>query len=188
MSKAAEAFIAKEFAKARQNARVSLNSLFAGHIKSGAVNNSRQVFPLVDDYIGHGRAAVNDCLSSLDVFHNSSRGRRWKDDLSIVERELDSYLQDGTDIVTKYCGNAEIFAHAIEPYLLEQGEDLNHSIAERRSGWKGSRGKGWHERHPVLYGLAIMLVSVVVSTSIGAIKDQYFAKPAPKAEQAKTSP
>ena len=165
------------FDEAFNDARVEMAKLQAQLARTGAQRNSRSVFPMSDVYLDHMSAALAKCLQGVDKRY-LKRDKKWRKALEAVQAALEEKLNRGPKTVAHYLSNdLQTVPTIAEDHFRRERGKLILEIDQRRDGWTGDAGKAWHERHPVIYALLLLLAGAVV----GQVIERSFDAVAPPA-------
>lgn len=186
MAEGADQFASDLFDRATHDSKAAMAGKQSQMIKAGADRGTQGAIALAKIYAQFGHDALIEALASLER-KELARGKSWLTSISAIEAALNSYFDKGGDLVASKMSKDLNSARAVAQRHLETERAilLNH-VSHFRNGWASSPGKGWHERHPVYYGLAIVMLGLGLGPVIDHFVERLLKPEGPKAQQTAT--
>jgi hypothetical protein len=116
-------------------------------------------------------AAAIDLATDAVGRRNDDRGRAWRREMQDVRDALAVHAAKAIDLVsstTRIAAPAD-GVQLITPLIEEANKRLAQRVDDYAEGWTSPKGKRWHERHPALYGMAMMIVGAIITAAAGLL-------------------
>lgn len=152
---------ARLFAEAAAVEGEKINAMLAEHSKCGRLRSGVTIQRAVA-IVGE---ATNDALgTALDGIakRTEARGRLWRSMIGEVEVELGAHLDAAPTRIHKTLQMVPDGERLAEPLFQTVKQDMSNRVAEYREGWVAPTGRGWHERHPIAYAIALVILGGIV--------------------------
>ena len=168
---------ARLFAEAAAVEAERINAMLAEHSKFGRLRSGVTIQRAVA-IVGE---ATNDALmTALNGIAKraESRGRLWRSMIGEVEIELSAHLDAAPTRIHKMLQMIPDGERLAEPLFQTIKQDMSNRVIEYREGWVAPMGRGWHERHPIVYAIALVILGAIVGQAVEKSADYALASPA----------
>ena len=152
---------ARLFADAAAAEAEFINAMLAEHSKSGRLRSGltiQRAVAIVGETSSSALAAALDGIAT----RTDTRGRVWRRMVGEVEVELSAHLDAAPTRIQKTLQMLRDGERLAEPMFTAVRQDLNNQVAEFREGWKSPPGRGWHDRHPVIYAIILLALGAII--------------------------
>lgn len=154
------------FTRMEKTIESDLNNMFAEHSAHGRLGSGTTALRAIEIF----KARMSEALLQLQSEIASQvehRGRQWRKACADVSAAIDDAKVKTPDIFANALKHSRVTGsgkRVFDERLSEAFNELHTQLRDFADGWTAPNAKGWHERHPVLYALLMVLAGALLGS------------------------
>jgi hypothetical protein len=168
------------FVRSRERINDDLNAIFARHAKEGLLQSGTTIKRGCSAFEDRTREALRAVHGEFSA-NIKSRGREWDRAMTAIGEALDTQISDAAEILSKAIkvaagtvgpGSAPTEGPAVKAtyaLIASAASRLREEHNAFRDGWTSEPGKEWHQRHPIAYAIALLVLGAIAGNVIPII-------------------
>jgi len=162
------------FRDARDDMGDEILKLEARFAADGMLQSGGAIRSLVRVWRERTARALDDALQSASL-KVTSRRREWSNAMDQVEQALLLHLDAAPSVLGKSLGKMSKDGLTLaEPLFRDATRAHLKTLKAYRDKWTAPPAKGWHERRPVFYAIALLVIGAMVSLAFSAAGPHLF--------------
>lgn len=152
-------------ARARDDFANDIRAIAADHAARGLLQSGATAKRAKAAYKDRSTSSLTQVLNEVARRINY-RGSKWKAAITAIGIALESHIELADELLEQAfklagCEDGD-GRRAADALIAAVVADLRISLKEFDEGWTSPEPKGWQERHPIIYAIALLVIGVVI--------------------------